>query len=295
MEQLITFVIFCFNEEQRIESCLKNFYGWGKILVIDNCSTDQSVAIARKYADKVVTRKNIGHSDNEEAYQYIWANVDTPWIYRAYAGEALPGRLLKRLTRASLRRDISVVRIAKRTISYGVETRNWASGYHPRMIRQEGLTYKGCIIHQNGVITAQKHQILTLEKDKDLCIWHFRDYTARKTEEVFSAYLDRDAIETYEVRRRRFSGSRLVLGTVYFMVVPYLRNRAFMRGWPAVFNAFWIGVYEFNRQVRLWEREKGWTLEEVRRRHMKMRMEILASAAGHTSKLSHTDSERITR
>ncbi|MEL0306779.1 MAG: glycosyltransferase family 2 protein, partial [Halieaceae bacterium] len=47
------FVITC-NEADRIEQCLQSVAGWvDELLVVDSGSTDSTLEIARKYADRV--------------------------------------------------------------------------------------------------------------------------------------------------------------------------------------------------------------------------------------------------
>lgn len=61
MSHLISVIITTKNEQNYIESCLKSIknqtYKPIEIIVSDSCSTDDTVKIAKKYADKVVVKK----------------------------------------------------------------------------------------------------------------------------------------------------------------------------------------------------------------------------------------------
>jgi glycosyltransferase involved in cell wall biosynthesis len=58
LSPLITACILARNEERRIEDALRSLQGWtDEILVIDNESEDGTVAIARRYTDRVLTAR----------------------------------------------------------------------------------------------------------------------------------------------------------------------------------------------------------------------------------------------
>ncbi|OAQ38796.1 hypothetical protein A5893_12160 [Pedobacter psychrophilus] len=54
---MITFVIFTYNEEDRIERVIKNLKNYGKVLLADNNSTDKTHEIAHKYDCEIFLRK----------------------------------------------------------------------------------------------------------------------------------------------------------------------------------------------------------------------------------------------
>ena len=52
--QKLTAIVTCFNEEKIIESCLKSLTWADEILVVDSFSTDGTLEIAKKYADRTL-------------------------------------------------------------------------------------------------------------------------------------------------------------------------------------------------------------------------------------------------
>ncbi len=56
--QKLTVVISVFNEEQKIEKCLKSLSFADEILVVDNSSTDKTLEIAKKYASSIISQPN---------------------------------------------------------------------------------------------------------------------------------------------------------------------------------------------------------------------------------------------
>ncbi len=72
LKPIISVVIPAYNEENYIEACLKSLRNQKtnvpyEIVVCDNNSTDRTVEIAKKYADKVVyeRRQGIGYARNK--------------------------------------------------------------------------------------------------------------------------------------------------------------------------------------------------------------------------------------
>ena len=59
MEKIpLSLVVITKNEEDNIERCLSSAYGWAdEIVVVDDQSTDRTVALAEKYADKILHRR----------------------------------------------------------------------------------------------------------------------------------------------------------------------------------------------------------------------------------------------
>ncbi len=65
----VTAIVCTYNEEVNIERCLKSIHGFlDQIFVIDSESTDQTVTIARKYADEV--------------YNLAYVHDHIPWVFQ---------------------------------------------------------------------------------------------------------------------------------------------------------------------------------------------------------------------
>ena len=54
----LSVVIIAKNEQGRIKDCLESVYGWAEdIVVVDDESTDDTLAITARYTDKIFTRR----------------------------------------------------------------------------------------------------------------------------------------------------------------------------------------------------------------------------------------------
>ena len=83
----ITFVLFMFNEEARIERAVRNFLRYGRVLVVDNYSTDRTVEIAKSLGADVLLHKNQGWVEDEHTTSVVKAAVQTPWLYWGFSDE----------------------------------------------------------------------------------------------------------------------------------------------------------------------------------------------------------------
>ena len=62
----ISACIISFNEEKKIEECLKSLQGVAdEIIIVDSLSTDGTLAIADKYTDKIFHQKFLGHIEQK--------------------------------------------------------------------------------------------------------------------------------------------------------------------------------------------------------------------------------------
>lgn len=62
----ISACIISFNEEKKIEDCLKSLQGVAdEIIVVDSLSTDKTVEIARRYTDRIIDQKFLGHVEQK--------------------------------------------------------------------------------------------------------------------------------------------------------------------------------------------------------------------------------------
>lgn len=74
----ISACIICFNEEKKIEDCLKSLVPVAdEILVVDSLSTDDTVNIVRKYTDKIFDQAFLGHIEQKN---FAVSKASHDWI-----------------------------------------------------------------------------------------------------------------------------------------------------------------------------------------------------------------------
>jgi glycosyltransferase involved in cell wall biosynthesis len=91
----LSVVILTKNEEKNIEACLRSVKGWAdEIIVVDDQSSDETVNIARRYTDKVFTKKmQVEGSQRNWAY----AQAKNKWVLSLDADERVSEELKREI------------------------------------------------------------------------------------------------------------------------------------------------------------------------------------------------------
>jgi glycosyltransferase involved in cell wall biosynthesis len=58
----ISVTVRTFNEEMNIRECLESVSWADEIVIVDSNSTDNTVAIAKEFSDKIIIQKWLGHA-----------------------------------------------------------------------------------------------------------------------------------------------------------------------------------------------------------------------------------------
>ncbi len=91
MKQTISVVISAFNEEKTLGRCLSSVSFADEIVVVDNSSTDKTVAVAKKYTRNVYVQPNLLMLNVNKNYGFAKAKSD--WILNLDADEEIPKEL----------------------------------------------------------------------------------------------------------------------------------------------------------------------------------------------------------
>jgi glycosyltransferase involved in cell wall biosynthesis len=86
----ITVTVRTFNEAENIRECLESVTWADEIIVIDSESTDDTVAIAREYTDKVIIRPWAGHIATS---QFVTDQASNLWVFSIDADERVSPQL----------------------------------------------------------------------------------------------------------------------------------------------------------------------------------------------------------
>jgi glycosyltransferase involved in cell wall biosynthesis len=223
----ITFVLFTFNEERRIEWAIKNFLGWGKILIVDNYSEDKTVEIARSYGCDVLLNKNKGWVEDPETVANVWAAVQTEWIYWGFADEMADAATLDAITTATRSGKYSIVNVVRKNFYYGKFLHDAFADGMNRIFQKQAIDFSKNTIHQFGEVTVPKSQICCLDAKK-FYVRHFISNNA-------SSYL-RSLGRYAEIDSSTYTGtlSKAVLGMklLKIFIVEYLLHGGYRSGFP---------------------------------------------------------------
>ena len=252
MNNQITFLVFTFNEERRLEHYLQCIHGWGEIVVIDNHSTDKTLAIASRYTDQIYTFRNPGYVENSETMNFALSKVATKWAYLGYVDELLPKPLLEQLTKISQEDQYKIVEIYRKNFMYGQVIFNYGK-HHLRMFIPDSVDFTDNIVHKLGKFLVSANQIYKVPVSDQTSLWHFSSYNTCKLELAHNRYADLEAKQRHEMLNQKFSGVRAIWKLIFYFWGTYLGLGGYRGGWPGLFISIQIAYFKFSIEARLWE------------------------------------------
>lgn len=255
----ITFLLFTYNEARRIEHVLRCFNPYGKIVVMDNHSTDATREIAKRHNAAVYEHDHPGYVEEETVAENALSKVGTEWVYWAYADEVLPKPLLEKLVEVAKSNSVGLVNIPRKNIHYGIPDLNLDSGApSPRFFRKDAVDFSGNPIHSIGRFTGTPNEILTLPNRNEYAIHHCSTYTLKKFELAHSNYSDIEATSG-----SRFNAWKMFWQPLHFFTRFYLLKGGWRLGWGAFIYTMQYCFFFFNTQAKIWELENNITTENI--------------------------------
>ena len=134
----LSVVISAFNEEEKIEDCLKSVKFADEIIVVDNQSSDKTASIAKKYTKHVFTRKNNLMLNINKNYGFSKASGN--WILSLDADERIPSELAEEI-RFAVDNEQTTVNgywIPRKNIIFGkwIQNEMWWPDYQLRLFKK---------------------------------------------------------------------------------------------------------------------------------------------------------------
>jgi glycosyltransferase involved in cell wall biosynthesis len=269
----ITFLLFTWNEETRIEEMLRCLSGHGNIIVIDNFSTDSTLNIAKKYTENIYQHKNIGYVENEKTIEFALNLARTKWVYLAYADELIPNILMCEITKIVKEDTYEIVEIYRRNFMYGQEVFNYGK-HHLRLFVKDSVDFKSNIVHKLGKYKADKKKIYKINKNK--CIFHFSAYNSDRLEMVHNRYANLESEQRKDILKQNFSGLRALFKLFFFFFGTYFGLGGFRGGWPGLFISIQIAYFKFSIEARLWEIDNNVNISSMNMTYAQMKELILS-------------------
>ena len=263
----LTFVVFTFNEAARLPGVIKNFRSYGRILVVDNFSTDETVAIARAAGCEILMHRNAGWVEDFETTEKVKSAVQTPWIYWAFADEILSPDVLEEIKQVIEADQCDVISLARKNYYYGQFCHEVATVYLTKAFKKEAVDFRGNTIHNFGKTIAPPERIYRMPPDK--FVHHLISNTASSYLNTINRYTDMEIASkpAGEMNKPAFYYLLLPLKTLWqdffrhggrraglagislsVMMMTYSLIRA-MKGYEAMYGKDADGVREANARI----------------------------------------------
>ena len=274
MKSNISFVIFTFNEEKRIEYVVKNFIDYGEVLIMDDNSTDRTKEIVEQFGAKYIVRPktNKSFAENPEWLDFVEKAAKNDWIYWGMADQMMPKQLLDKLAELSKQDRYKYVYLPFHTYLFGDVEHVMLKGSYPIFFRKGFVDFSTNKMHGLGRFTGESDEVLWLLDSKEYAVRHYSLYDVNKFVAGHLKYANMEAQQKFE-DGKKFSVYRLIGGMVrYFFMYYKLAWRSGIRGLIAsLLNAFFRGMV----YMRLYELEHDITLESIETQFREDKIKLL--------------------
>ena len=156
----ISACIICYNEERKIEDCLKSLNAVvDEIVIVDSMSTDSTLEIAAKYTDKIIRQSFLGHGRQKNL---AVGNARHDWILSLDCDERLSVRLADSILeiKGNLDRYDAYQMNRKTYYVYRFLNHCWYPDRKVRLFNRRKARWDDVAIHEKVVVDSSKIGLL---------------------------------------------------------------------------------------------------------------------------------------
>lgn len=233
----LSVVVLTRNEEARLADCLESVSWVDETVVVDDESTDATVAIARRYTDKIFIRK----MDIEGRHRnWAYAQAKNEWVLSLDADERVTPELqeeIKRVLRDNPQEEGFTVPIRNYIGTYWVKYGGWYPAAKLRLFKNGKFRYEEAEVHPRAFMTgAYGH----LKSD----IVHFSYKNLEEFWNSVNIQTTREAQKWYRQGKPMRLG-RFLWRTLDRFLRTYVRKKGYKDGLIGFIVAFNAGLYQF--------------------------------------------------
>lgn len=242
----VTACIIAYNEEAKIEACLRSVAFCQERLVVDSHSTDRTRELAAGLGARVIERDWPGHIDQKN---FAIDQATTEWVLCLDADERVTPELLVAIEAALKPGCPDGFTVNRRNIYLG----RWIRGggwYPDRKLRlfRRGRGRWGGVNPHDHVRLEPPGQVVDLGRDLEhLSYDSITDHL--KTIDYFSTIAAREKLS----RGQRGLGLQLLFGPPFKFFKAFVLKAGFRDGWRGLIVAALGAYYVFLRYAKLWE------------------------------------------
>ena len=247
------------DESSNLSACLKSVPFAEEIIVVDDCSLDETVDIAKRLGAKVISRDSKGsfHENKNLAIK----EASGEWILSLDADEIVTPQLADSIQSALLHPQADGYLVDRHNYFLGqwIKGCGWYPDHILRLFRK-GKAWWPQEIHDIPKLEGGNQNAPILEGP----LIHYSYKTFEHYFEKFNAYTSRLAIE-YAQRNERIEGLtvplNLLLRPSFSFFKKYLFSGGYKDGLLGLFISFSSALTIFVSYMKLWDAQKGRSTE----------------------------------
>jgi glycosyltransferase involved in cell wall biosynthesis len=155
----ISVTVRTFNEEKNLRECLASVAWADEIVVVDSNSTDNTVAIAREFTDRVVIQKWLGHIGQS---QFATDQTRNNWVLHMDADERVTPELASEIRALDLensRYDAYEMPRRHFFMQQWINHSAWYPDYKIRLFRKDLCRWGGYAPHDEVKVKGRKKKL----------------------------------------------------------------------------------------------------------------------------------------
>lgn len=247
----VSVVVLTRNESVNIEDCLKSVHGWAdEIIVVDDGSTDDTAAIAGRYADKVLSRR----MDIEGRHRnWAYAQAKNDWILSLDADERVTDALKKEIAAELPGTEYNVFTIPRRN-HIGNYWLKHGGQYPSAQLRlfsrsRSKFNYEEAEVHPRAFFERPEKRL-----ENDIVHYSYRDF-----EHFFAKMNSQTTLEARKWYRtvRKISFGKVLWRSVDRFFRAYARKKGWKDGFYGFMAACFSSFYQVISYAKYWELKTG--------------------------------------
>ncbi len=269
----ITFIIFTYNEEKRIQYPIKCFLPYGPVLVVDNFSNDKTVEISQKAGAEVIRYKNNGWVETKKEADFVYRYIKTDWVFWGFADEMVPKTCLELYKKISSVSKYKIVIQKRKTLLYDSNSEFVPCYVSINFFRKDAIDFFSNAIHQMGKFTShvKPSEILYLPPVDEYSVYHFSRYNTESVIRNFNSYSSLHAQST----PKKFIGLKIIFSPIYSFFLNYIFFGAFKYGLKGLIISIQFAIYSFLTLAKVYEKSQNITLDSIEEKFVLEKEKIL--------------------
>ena len=234
----ISACIISYNEESKIEDCLKSLKGVAdEIIVVDSLSSDETKEIVKKYTDKVYDQKFLGHIEQKNL---AVEKASNDWILSLDCDERLTDELKASILKIKDSLEAAdAYRMARKTFYvYRWLNHCWYPDFKIRLFNRNTAKWGGTNPHDRVEIKGSN--VVTLKGD----IQHYSFNSISEHVQTIDSFTEIGAQEIIKKGKSVSIISPFTHG-VWTFVKLYVFKKGFMDGYAGLVVSILSGIHAF--------------------------------------------------